>query len=181
MRILSFPFDAVPDELRSQVTDLWARAWGDPSGHDPVLGPVSMLLLDGDTVVAALDILGKEIDHGGQRYVAGGLSTVVTREDSRGQGHGKRLVAEARVAMSRGYDLGLFTCDVPLRPFYESAGWRTLPGTVLVGGTPSAPFPSDQPGFDKVTMGDFFSPRVDRAAFENARIELYPGEIDKLW
>jgi hypothetical protein len=54
---------------------------------------------------------------------------------------------------------------------------------VLVGGTPDAPFPSDQPGFDKVTMGDFFSAaaRREHGLFLGARIDLYPGEIDKLW
>ncbi|CRK60455.1 acetyltransferase, GNAT family [Alloactinosynnema sp. L-07] len=163
------------------MAELWAQAWGDTSGHDPVLGPVSMLLVDGDTVVAALDVLGKEIVHAGRRYVAGGLSTVVTRKDSRGLGHGRRLVAAAREAMSQGYDLGLFTCDRPLQGFYESAGWRVLPGAVLVGGTALAPFPSDLDGFDKVTMGDFFSPEVDQVSFLGARIELYSGEIDKLW
>ena len=32
-------------------------------------------------------------------------------------------------------------------------------------------------------MGDFFSPaaRREQASFYHARIELYPGEIDKLW
>ena len=56
-----------------------------------------------------------------------------------------------------------------------------LPGTVLVGGTPEAPFPSDQ--FDKVTMARFFSPHARTLAdtFVGCRIELYPGEIDKLW
>ena len=66
-------------------------------------------------------------------------------------------------------------------------GWkRAFPdgrGTVLVGGTRLSPFPSDQPGFDKVTMADFFSheARRHRSSFQHARIELYPGEIDKLW
>ncbi len=52
---------------------------------------------------------------------------------------------------------------------------------MLVGGTPEAPFPSDQ--WDKVTLASFFSPRAKRAAqqFAGARIELYPGAIDKLW
>jgi hypothetical protein len=56
---------------------------------------------------------------------------------------------------------------------------RRLPG----GGTPGTPFPSDQPGFDKVTMGDFFSAaaREEQGLFCSARIELYPGEIDKPW
>jgi aminoglycoside 2'-N-acetyltransferase I len=52
---------------------------------------------------------------------------------------------------------------------------------VLVGGTPAAPFPSDQ--WDKVTLASFFSPRAREAAerFAGARIGLYPGAIDKLW
>lgn len=143
-----------------------------------------MLLVDDGTVLAALDILSKEIVHAGGRFAAGGLSTVVTRREARGRGHGRHLVAAARETMvARKLDLGLFTCDSPLQAFYESAGWRVLPGAVLIGGTTQDPFPSDQPGFDKVTMADFFSPeaRQTEASFRDSRIELYPGEIDKLW
>jgi aminoglycoside 2'-N-acetyltransferase I len=50
----------------------------------------------------------------------------------------------------------------PLKGFYEKSGRHELDGTVLVGGTPANPFPSDQPGIDKVTMGDFFSSRARR-------------------
>ena len=80
-----------------------------------------------------------------------------------------------------GSDLGIFTCDTPLRRFYGSAGWTHLPGTVLIGGTPEEPLPSDR--FDKVTIGSFFSPAAIAAkpSFLNARIELYPGSIDTLW
>ncbi|MGH3859571.1 GNAT family N-acetyltransferase [Actinokineospora sp.] len=164
-----------------------AQAW--PGGrdsltHDPALRPMSMLLVDTDVVVAALDVLAKEIVHAGRAYSAAGLSTVVTRQDVRGRGYGRLLVAAGHDAIAeRGFDLGIFTCDRPLRDFYESAGWRWLPGTVLVGGTPSSPFPSDQTGFDKVTMADFFSEpaKRDRSAFLGTRVALYPGEIDKLW
>lgn len=150
--------------------------------HDPALRPVSMLLLDGERVVSALDILSKEIEHAGQRFAASGLSTVVTEAAERGKGHGRRLVEAAREAIERsGADLGIFTCDTPLRAFYERAGWELLPGTVLVGGTPESPFPSDR--FDKVTMARLFSHRARELAgtFVGARIELYPGEIDRLW
>jgi hypothetical protein len=52
---------------------------------------------------------------------------------------------------------------------------------VVVGGTPEDPFPSD--AFDKVTLGGFFTERARarRDAFVGARIELYPGAIDRLW
>ena len=203
---MTFPEEATPPDLRRQVLELQAEAWPDDgtSGkpvaeieptHDPALRPLSMLLVDDGAVVAALDILSKELVHAGERYRAGGLSTVVTRRTSQRQGHGHRLVRAARSVMAgdldtdmagapaASFDLGLFTCDTPLQAFYESAGWQRLPGAVLVGGTPAAPFPSDQPGFDKVTMAAFFSDhgRRGRASFEESRIELFPGEIDKLW
>ncbi|QHC22905.1 GNAT family N-acetyltransferase [Streptomyces sp. GS7] len=193
MRILSFPEAATPSELRLQVREIQEQAWPSAPGavappdapaHDSALRPLSMLLVDDGTVLAALDILSKDIVHAGARFAAGGLSTVVTRRETRGRGHGRRLVAAARETMlARKLDLGLFTCDGPLQAFYESAGWRILPGAVLIGGTPHDPFPSDQAGFEKVTMADFFSSaaREAEASFHESRIELYPGEIDKLW
>jgi aminoglycoside 2'-N-acetyltransferase I len=192
MHIVSFPEAEVPPDLRIQVLALHAQAW--PEGetgdvpaepgltHDPALRPLSMLLVDDETLVAALDVLSKDLTHRGRHYAASGLSTVVTDEAQRGKGYGRRLVLAARDAIREsGADLGIFTCDRPLQGFYESAGWDVLPGAVLVGGTPEAPFPSDQ--FDKVVLALFFSPEAQRHAgtFAHARIELYPGNKDKLW
>jgi hypothetical protein len=52
---------------------------------------------------------------------------------------------------------------------------------VLVGGTREAPLSSDRLG--KVTLAGFFSEEAQRHAgsFAGARVELYPGEIDRLW
>ena len=186
--ILTFRQDDLPEGLRRQVLALHRQAWPSigerRSGpmHDPALRPVSMTLVAAGRVLAALDILSKEIEHGGARYAASGLSTVVTDEAVRGRGHGRRLVVAAREAIAAsGADVGIFTCDRPLAPFYESAGWTVLPGTVLVGGTAEEPFPSDQ--WDKVTLARFFSARAQDASaqFAGARIALYPGPIDKLW
>ncbi|MGW7006469.1 GNAT family N-acetyltransferase [Streptomyces sp. NPDC054933] len=190
---MSFAEAATPPQFRRQVIALQQEAWPtegaaarqiDALTHDPELRPASVLLVEDGTVLAALDILSQQIAHAGRHFLAGGLSAVVTRREMRGQGLGRQLVAAAREMMAAGpLDLGLFTCDRPLRAFYESAGWQSLPGAVLIGGTRQSPFPSDQPGFDKVTMADFFSAegRRHRLAFEQARIELYPGEIDRLW
>ncbi|MFJ1704456.1 GNAT family N-acetyltransferase [Kitasatospora sp. NPDC088346] len=189
MELVVHPEAEVPAELRRQVWELQEQAWptGQPDpgvGHDPALLPRSMLLLDGDRVVAALDLLSKEISHAGQVFRACGLSAVVTDRARRGRGHGGRLVAAARTYLPElGADLGVFSCDRPLEPFYRGAGWQPLPGTVLVGGTPQEPFPSDRPGFDKVVLADFVTPhaRAHRASFPGARIALYPGAIDRLW
>ena len=75
-------------------------------------------------------------------------------------GNGGRLVSEARRSIEAdGIDIGLFTCD-PLLAFYERAGWEHLPGTILIGGSPDDPFPSDGDGLDRVTLGGFFSARA---------------------
>ena len=187
VRIVSFPQEAIPAALRAQSLALQDQAWPRdrdeaPSGHDPALHPIFVLLLDDDVVVASLDILSKQLIHHGQRYAASGLSTVVTDHTQRGRGHGHRLVTAAReLIRASGADLSIFTCDRPLAGFYERAGWHVLPGSVLVGGTPDAPFPSDQ--FDKVTLAAFFTEHARRHAttFDHARIELYPGNIDQLW
>ncbi len=195
MHIVCAPEPAVPRVLRVQVLALQDLAWPpadgerhepkEAQGHDPALRPLSMLLVDdAGTVVSALDILTKDLLHAGRRFTAAGLSTVVTRPSVRGRGHGGRLVTAARTTMrARGADVGLFTCDRPLQRFYERAGWEVLPGTVLVGGTPASPFPSDRPGIEKVTLGAFFTAvaRHARPSFAHARIPLHPGTIDKLW
>ncbi len=126
---------------------LHRQAWptSRTAGHDPALHPLSLLLVADGRVLSALDILSKEIEHAGERYAARGLSTVVTDEALRGRGHGRRSWSAARERIAAGgADLGLFTCDRSLGPFYESAGWSIVPGAVLVGGTPDDPFPSDQ-------------------------------------
>jgi GNAT superfamily N-acetyltransferase len=192
MHIVSFPEADVPSDLRVQVLALHAQAWPDPQAggasdepggsHDSALRPLSMLLVEDERVLAALDILSKDITHRGQLFAASGLSTVVTDQAQRRKGYGKRLVLAAREAIrDSGADLGLFTCDRPLQTFYESAGWQVLAGAVIVGGTPDAPFPSDQ--FDKVTLASFFSRKAQRYAetFHHSSIELYPGDRDRLW
>ncbi|MFD7031116.1 GNAT family N-acetyltransferase [Streptomyces sp. NPDC059917] len=184
-RVLAYDEAAVPAELAAQVEALEARAWpGASPGHDPALAPRAMLLLDAaGSVAASLTLLHKEVRHAGRTYRAAGLSAVVTREDARGRGHGGRLVAAARDALARrpGPDLALFSCDRELAPFYGAAGFRPLPGAVLVGGTPEDPLATDAPGFDKVVMAAFFTAQADPAAFAGTRIGLYSGTIDRLW
>lgn len=192
MKIAHYPESDLPELLRAQALELQQQAWpsapGEPRDvrHDPALHPTTLLLLadDGATVLAALDILSKQLTHQGHGYAVSGLSRVVADRAHSGRGHGRRLVTAARetIALS-GADLGLFTCDTPLRGFYESAGWQCLPGTVLLGGTPDQPFPSDRPGFDKVTMAALLSPaaRAHAPDFRHARIALYPGSVDRLW
>lgn len=188
METLSWPQAEVPEPIRLQVS-LLLDQMGPPGGrmstgphHDPALRPRCMALLDDGQVLAALYILSKELDHGGHRYAASGLSTVVTDRAVRRRGHGRRLIVAARKTMgTTGADLAIFTCDAPLAPFYQSGGYQLLPGTVLVGGVPDDPLPSDR--FGKVTLWHPFSRRVatNSSDFRGATVHLYPGTIDRLW
>ncbi len=187
MRVVGFAEAEVPAAQARQVAVLEAAAWpGASPGHDHALAPRALLLLAGDgTVAAALALLFKEIEVAGRTYRAAGLSGVVTRPELRGRGLGGRLVAAARaeLAADPAVDLALFSCDRPLAPFYEAAGFAPLPGTVLVGGTPEEPLATDAPGFDKVVVAAFFTgaPDRDRAAFTAVRVPLHPGNTDRLW
>ncbi|MFE5494440.1 GNAT family N-acetyltransferase [Streptomyces virginiae] len=187
LRVLGFAEADVPAASAVQVAALEAEAWpGSTPGHDPALAPRTLLLVDGEgTVAAALTLLHKPIPLAGRTYRAAGLSSVVTRSALRGQGLGGRLVAAARaeLAADPAVDLALFSCDRPLAPFYEAAGFAPLPGTVLVGGTPGDPLATDAPGFDKVVVAAFFTddPARDREAFTGVRVPLHPGSIDRLW
>ena len=189
VKVLSYPEAAVPVDLREQQHRIQKQEW--PSDdkaeglvHDAALRPLTMLLVEANTVLATLDVLFKDVTHAGHRFAACGLSTVVTSEEHRGRGFGRELVAAAHEQMRAiDVDLALFTCDRRLQSFYVSSGFQVLPGSVLIGGTRDQPFPSDQPGFDKITLGDFFTPRARaaRESFAHARIELFPGDLDRLW
>jgi GNAT superfamily N-acetyltransferase len=188
VRILTFPEAEVPPDLRLQAVAIQDQAWpgeGEPDPapwHDPALSAVSMLLVEDGRVQSCLDMLSKELTHLAVTYQASGISAMVTAPDARRRGMGRKIAADAAELMrDSGADLAIFTCDSYLQDFYESAGYSHLPGTVLIGGTPEDPFPSDR--FDKVTMARFFSPKAEagKAGFVGARVELYPGDIDKLW
>jgi GNAT superfamily N-acetyltransferase len=144
--------------------------------------PVAMLLQVDGTAVASLFVLTKEIRHAGAPYRASGLRAVVTDPGHRGKGYGLRLVRAAHdLVRDRGDDLMLFTCDPELVPFYEAAGSRVLPGTVVLGGTPEQPVRSDD--FGKVTLAALFSEQARSAAasFEQSEIALHPGARETLW
>lgn len=190
LRIEAYPQDEVPPLLQVQAEALLNRIWQPPEGlsswapHDPSADPVSLFLLEESLVVASLEVLALPLSFDGTTFLACGLSRVRVLPERRGEGLGLLIVRAAYdVIEESGADLAIFTCDTPLTGFYEQAGFAVLEGTVLEGGSPGHPYPSDQDGFDKAVVAAFLTDhgRAHRDAFRHARVPLHPGEIDLLW
>jgi GNAT superfamily N-acetyltransferase len=178
------------DDLKGQTLEALRVEWPDAfSGakaeciqlNDPALhGMIFSLVVDGQ-LASHLSVPRKGIEHRGEPYKACGLSGVLTVPAFRGKGCGERTVRAATAFMEEdGVDVGLFTCDPPLRAFYERCGWTVLEGAWLVGGTRAKPFPSNT--LDKITFARFFSARaqVHENDFAGAAIWLELREGD-LW
>ena len=158
----------LPGDLLRQTLDALRAEWpGAFSGakadrtelNDPALHAMIFSLLVDGQLASHLSVPRKTIVHRGESYKACGLSGVLTVPAFRGKGYGEWVVRAATVFMEQdGADIGLFTCDPPLRPFYERCGWTLLEGAWLVGGTCARPFPSDT--LDKITFARFFSARA---------------------
>lgn len=180
----SWPQADVPASVRAEVEALDRLGWPSSTGadHDPALDPFRVVRRADGIAVATLAILSKTVRVGDRSWALSGLSAVVTHPDHRGLGHGRALCLEARGLMARrGADVGIFTCDADLVPFYEGCGFSVLPGTALLGGTPDDPLISTH--LAKTTLAAFFTDdaMACRALFVGASIPLFPGLQDRLW
>ena len=187
--IIACPEAELSDDLLRQTLDAlraeWPGAFTVASAeqvelNDPALhAMIFSLLLDGK-LAGHVSVPRKTIEHRGEPYKAYALSGVLTVPAFRGKGYGEQVVRAATAFMEEdGADIGLFTCDPPLRAFYERSGWTLLEGASLVGGPRAKPFPSDTLG--KITFARFFSARAQarRNAFVGAaiRLELREGDL----
>lgn len=190
MQMIQFLQTECSAPLREQILALMRREWpqafegieGEPPWPDnPATRPTSFVLLEENTVVCHVAVPWKYIQHAGETYKASGLSEVMTHPAYRQRGLGLQLVkAVTSFIMHNGSDIGLFTCQPALIPFYTRGGWEYSPNTNLIGGTREKPFRSDSLGL--ATMMRFFSARAQqrRALFERADIYLELGE-KMLW
>jgi GNAT superfamily N-acetyltransferase len=190
IEIIACPEEELSDDLLRQTLEALYADWpgaftGAKAGrtqlNDPALHAMIFSLVVDGQLASHLSVPRKTIVHRGEPYKAYGLSGVLTVPAFRGKGYGEQVVRAATAFMEQdGADIGLFTCDPPLRPFYERCGWTQLEGSALVGGTRAKPFPSDTLG--KNTFGRFFSARAQtrRNDFMGAAIWLELREGD-LW
>ncbi|WP_152393560.1 GNAT family N-acetyltransferase [Paenibacillus guangzhouensis] len=180
-----------PTPIRVQLIQLMRQAW--PNAFDdvsdeqviwpdtPDTHPVSLVYLDGDTIISHVAVPRKKIQHEGRVYTAYGISEMMTNPAYRRQGYGLELLREAAAYIQdQRPDLSIFTCEPHLISFYEQAGWTYMPGTHLIGGTRKKPFRSDS--FGLATMVSFLSDEAKRDAesFRMKDVYVELGER-KLW
>ena len=176
------------DKLRQQIIELQATAWplepGDkdkPWPENPEVHLSSFVLLDNDTALSHVAVVGKSIVHQEETYNALGISEVVTHPSYQRLGYGLQLIKEAASFIKNSDpDISVFTCHPSLINFYVQGGWEYMENTCLVGGTYEHPFRSDSLGL--ATMMDFHSDKAkkNRNHFDNADIYLDLGE-KQLW
>jgi len=188
--LLAYPQELLPPHLKEAVIDVLEQEWpsvfnredrlGKPL-HDPNKHPLMVMLVDQDMMLSCLAVPSTLIHLAGETYKASGLSAVLTNAAYRGRGYGRRLVTAARELIAGSdADIGVFTCDPPLVPFYVGCGWTLMEHTSVIGGTREKPFPADSLG--KRTLMGFFSAKAQahRSDFEGAAIHLGLREGD-LW
>jgi aminoglycoside 2'-N-acetyltransferase I len=189
IELIICPEETLSDELRRQTLEAMRVEWpGAFAGakadrrrlNDPDLHPTICLLVEDGRLASHASVPWKVVEHRGASYSAYGLSGVLTVPAYRGKGYGERVVRAATAFMEeQGADVGLFTCDAPLRRFYERCDWQVLAGSSLIGGTRDKPFPSD--ALNKITFARFFSTRAQarQADFEGTaiRLELREGDL----
>jgi GNAT superfamily N-acetyltransferase len=185
MELLTYPTASLPPIWKWQVLSflrvMWADGFaGENQWHDWITKaddhPVSLILVEGDLLIAHVNVVWKELAHAEQRFKAYGLTGVFTYPSLRGQGHGLRLVQHATQYIdAQDCDIGLFNCDARLVPFYQQAGWEPqLQTQTLIG-------PQEHPEVvDEILMMRFISPHGQRYQQTFASGAVYFGS-DSTW
>ena len=163
IEIIACPEEDLPGDLLRQTLEALRAEWpGAFTGakadrtqlNDPALHAMNFSLVVGGQLASHLSVQRKIIEHRGESYKAHGLSGVLTVPAFRGKGYGEQIVRAATAFMEQdGADIGLFTCDPPLRTFYERCA-DAAGGGVARGRTRNKPFPSHTLG--KMTFRALF-------------------------
>ena len=127
--------DAITDEEKE-----WLFNWG-----EDIFGVTSLALqfrpkdvhffMDVDGIALShTSLLRHEVSVNGQPLLVAGLGGVVTRPEAQGKGYAARLIRHAVEFFKREWDVeaGLLFCLPRLVSYYESLGWQTIVGPVLI-------------------------------------------------
>jgi GNAT superfamily N-acetyltransferase len=149
--------------LLERRTPMWESTPYPPDG-------VHFVITDGDALVSHALAHVRTVEHAGERYVTGALSSVFTYPAYRKLGHGARVVAAATEHIrASGADLAMLFTGAPRRDFYARLGWEPIDGAQILSGDP----PQREEG---LTMMLFLSDKGRRARgiFEREPVHVGP-------
>ncbi len=186
MVLIQYPQEICDTEMIKKIMTLENTAWPKSTDDEdfpsaPNTYVTSFVLIENDIAICHVGVRKSPLLHKGQKYLAYGLSEVVTHPDYQNQGIASKTIKNAaQFIIAQHPDISIFTCAQNRVSFYTRCGWKAVQGACFVGGTKEKPFRSDS--LNLVTMMMFISPKGKRhqADFENTDIIFELGE-NQLW
>jgi predicted N-acetyltransferase YhbS len=141
---VTYPRADLPRELEIQVLAFMRMAWGDAFRgddrfrdrlwHDP--NATHFVHEAGPLLVSHVMVVPISVEANGGSLLIGGVASVMTYPQFRGEGHGAAVMRAAGTSIEQGrFDLGMLFCDPETVPFYARLGWHALePGRITVRG-----------------------------------------------
>jgi predicted acetyltransferase len=135
----------LPRLIEQQVLDFGRIVWADGFRaedrfrdrlHEVPDDTTHFVRAAGSLLVSHVQVIPIDVEGRHERLVVGGVSSVMTYPNFRGEGHAGALLRRAaeHIASTR-MDVGMLFCDQTNVPFYERLGWETLDaGRVVVAG-----------------------------------------------
>ena len=107
----------------------------DEHDWEHMLGGVHLLVEEDDGVVAHGAVVPRTLVAGGRALRTGYVEGVATREDRRGLGLARLVMAAVgRVISEGGYELGALSDGTGIPGFYQRLGWETWQGPTWAAG-----------------------------------------------
>jgi GNAT superfamily N-acetyltransferase len=99
------------------------------------------VIVEGDVLISHAIAASRKIEHGGQTYNVGGLSSVFCYPSHRGSGFGEQVVTAAteHLRSDPSVDFALLFCGQRVRTLYERTGWELVPAPRIYSGDRANP------------------------------------------
>lgn len=186
MELIQYPQENNDKKIVDKIIALENTAWPQdkennifPSGLNTYL--TSFVLIENDIAVCHVGIRKSILYHKEEKYLAYGLSEVVTDPHYQKRGLASQTIKKAiEFIILQQADISIFTCAKEKVSFYTRLGWQAIPGACFIGGTTNKPFRSDD--LNLVTMIMFVShkSKQHRKDFENTDI-IFELKENQLW
>lgn len=186
MELIQYPQEKNDKKIIDKIIALENTVW--PQDEEDKIFPsrsntylTSFVLMENDIAVCHVGIRKSILYHKEEKYLAYGLSEVVTHPDYQKTGLATQTIKKAIEFITlQQADISIFTCTKEKVSFYTRLGWQAISGACFIGGTKNQPFRSD--ALNLVTMMMFIShkSKQHRKDFENTDI-IFELEEKQLW